>query len=68
MTGPDEYTALVDNNVFTNLMAARNLRAAADVATQHTDRAAELGVDEREIGRGVRRPTAWSCRSTTSSA
>ena len=26
MTGPDEYTALVDNNVFTNLMAARNLR------------------------------------------
>ena len=25
VTGPDEYTALVDNNVFTNLMAARNL-------------------------------------------
>ena len=28
VTGPDEYTALIDNNVFTNLMAARNLRAA----------------------------------------
>jgi alpha,alpha-trehalose phosphorylase len=30
VTGPDEYTALVDNNLFTNLMAAANLRAAAD--------------------------------------
>src|SRR3712207_596641 len=29
VTGPDEYTALVDNNVYTNLMAARNLTAAA---------------------------------------
>ena len=29
VTGPDEYTAVVDDNVFTNLMAARNLRAAA---------------------------------------
>ncbi|MGH2586752.1 MAG: glycoside hydrolase family 65 protein [Dehalococcoidia bacterium] len=50
VTGPDEYTALVDNNVFTNLMAARNLRAAADVANRYPQRAAELSVDEREIG------------------
>ncbi|MGE3796286.1 MAG: glycoside hydrolase family 65 protein [Thermomicrobiales bacterium] len=50
VTGPDEYTALVDNNVFTNLMAARNLRTAADVVSRYPDRAAELGVDEREIG------------------
>jgi alpha,alpha-trehalose phosphorylase len=49
VTGPDEYTALVDNNVFTNVMAARNLRAAADVAIRHPQRALELGVDEREI-------------------
>jgi alpha,alpha-trehalose phosphorylase len=49
VTGPDEYTALVDNNVYTNLMAARNLRAAADVAVRHPRRAAELGVDEEEI-------------------
>ncbi len=49
VTGPDEYTALVDNNVYTNLMAARNLRAAADVVTRHPQRALELGVDEREI-------------------
>jgi len=50
VTGPDEYTALVDNNVFTNLMAARNLRAAADVVSRYPDRAAELGVEEREVG------------------
>ncbi len=49
VTGPDEYTALADNNVFTNLMAARNLRAAADAANRYPQRAAELGVAEREI-------------------
>jgi alpha,alpha-trehalose phosphorylase len=49
VTGPDEYTALVDNNVYTNLMAARNLRAAADVAVRHPQRAAELAVDQEEI-------------------
>jgi alpha,alpha-trehalose phosphorylase len=49
VTGPDEYTALVDNNVFTNLMAERNLRAAADVAERHPERAAELDADEAEI-------------------
>jgi alpha,alpha-trehalose phosphorylase len=49
VTGPDEYTALVDNNVFTNLMAARNLGVAADVAVRHPRRAAELGVDDEEI-------------------
>jgi alpha,alpha-trehalose phosphorylase len=49
VTGPDEYTALVDNNVYTNLMAARNLRAAADLANAHPDRAAALDVDQEEI-------------------
>ena len=52
VTGPDEYTALVDNNVFTNLMAARNLRTAADTVSRHPDRAAEHGVDRSEV-------TAW---------
>jgi alpha,alpha-trehalose phosphorylase len=51
VTGPDEYTALVDNNTFTNLMAACNLRAAADAAACCPERAAELGVDEDEIAR-----------------
>jgi alpha,alpha-trehalose phosphorylase len=30
VTGPDEYTAIVNNNYFTNLMARENLRFAAD--------------------------------------
>jgi alpha,alpha-trehalose phosphorylase len=49
VTGPDEYSALVDNNVFTNLMAARNLQAAADVVTRYPREASKLGVDADEI-------------------
>ena len=48
ITGPDEYSAITDNNVFTNLMAARNLRSAADVAERHPDLGALLGVDAEE--------------------
>ncbi|MGD9695789.1 MAG: glycoside hydrolase family 65 protein [Thermoleophilia bacterium] len=49
VTGPDEYTAIVDNNVFTNLMAARNLRNAAAVAERHPAVAGGLGVGAAEI-------------------
>ena len=49
VTGPDEYTALVNNNTFTNLMAARNLRAAADASGRYPERAAELHVGDDEI-------------------
>ena len=49
VTGPDEYSALADNNVFTNLMAARNLRVAADLAGRWKERAGVLGVTEDEI-------------------
>ena len=49
VTGPDEYTALANNNVFTNLMAARNLRSAAEIARRWPIRAAELAVDDDEI-------------------
>jgi alpha,alpha-trehalose phosphorylase len=51
VTGPDEYTALIDNNVYTNLMAARNLRTAAELASRHPQRSAALGVDEDEAAR-----------------
>jgi len=50
VTGPDEYTAIVDNNVYTNVMARRNLREAAALAACHPERAAELGVGDDEIG------------------
>ena len=48
VTGPDEYSALADNNVFTNLMAQRNLLAAVDAIQRHPDRAAQLNVDVEE--------------------
>jgi alpha,alpha-trehalose phosphorylase len=48
VTGPDEYSAIADNNVYTNLMARRNLIAAADIAERQMDRARELGVDTEE--------------------
>jgi alpha,alpha-trehalose phosphorylase len=48
VTGPDEYSAIADNNVYTNLMAQRNLRAAVDAVQRNGDRAAELGVDSEE--------------------
>ncbi|WP_406721826.1 family 65 glycosyl hydrolase [Streptomyces althioticus] len=48
VTGPDEYSAVADDNTYTNLMARANLLAAADVCKRHPDRAAGLGVDEEE--------------------
>jgi alpha,alpha-trehalose phosphorylase len=48
VTGPDEYSAIADNNVYTNLMAERNLREAFKAVGRHPKRAAELGVDEEE--------------------
>ena len=48
VTGPDEYTAVVDDNVYTNLMAQWNLRAAAEWCARHPDEADALGVDPEE--------------------
>jgi alpha,alpha-trehalose phosphorylase len=49
VTGPDEYSAVVDDNVYTNLMAERNLRNAADLAAAHPKEARALGVDDEEM-------------------
>jgi len=48
VTGPDEYSAVKDNNVYTNLMAQQNLAAAADLAAKLPDAARELGVTTEE--------------------
>jgi alpha,alpha-trehalose phosphorylase len=48
VTGPDEYSAIADNNVYTNLLAQRNLRAAADAVARHPRHAAALGADLEE--------------------
>ncbi|HEX6325246.1 MAG TPA: glycosyl hydrolase family 65 protein [Jiangellaceae bacterium] len=49
VTGPDEYSAVLNDNIYTNLMAQRNLLGAADMATRHPDVAGDLGVDQAEI-------------------
>ena len=49
VTGPDEYSALADNNLYTNLMAQRNLIAAADAVERHKRVARRLKVTRAEI-------------------
>jgi alpha,alpha-trehalose phosphorylase len=51
VTGPDEYSALADNNVYTNLMAQQNLRCAAETAERYPAAARTLGVEREEIAR-----------------
>jgi alpha,alpha-trehalose phosphorylase len=48
VTGPDEYSAIADNNVYTNLMAQQNLSAAADVVARQPGVADRLGVSDEE--------------------
>jgi alpha,alpha-trehalose phosphorylase len=48
VTGPDEYSAIADNNIYTNLMAQRNLRGAVEMSERHAERAGELAIDEEE--------------------
>jgi alpha,alpha-trehalose phosphorylase len=48
VTGPDEYSAIADDNIYTNLMAQTNLLAAADAAKRYPDRACEIGVSDQE--------------------
>jgi len=56
VTGPDEYNALVDNNAYTNLMAATNMAFAAEVldlmrsgaADKYEALAGKIGLGENE--------------------
>ncbi len=60
VTGPDEYSAVVDNNAYTNLMAAENLTAASEaVELLHL---ADPGAHDRLITRlkvGPGEPAEW---------
>src|SRR5262249_51362653 len=49
VTGPDEYSAVADNNVYTNLMARRNLVGAATACVRHPDKARSIGVTPEEM-------------------
>jgi alpha,alpha-trehalose phosphorylase len=48
VTGPDEYSAVKDNNIYTNLMAQHNLLCAASLAEKLATPAAEFGVTSEE--------------------
>ncbi|MFT4085744.1 MAG: glycosyl hydrolase family 65 protein [Gordonia sp. (in: high G+C Gram-positive bacteria)] len=48
ITGPDEYTAIVNNNVFTNLAAQQALRDAVTVVHRQPAVARDLGVTDEE--------------------
>ena len=62
VTGPDEYTALVNNNGYTNLMARANLRYAAQLAAELSAEAPDtwsaltssIGLDVAEVGEWTR--------------
>jgi alpha,alpha-trehalose phosphorylase len=49
VTGPDEYSAIADDNVFTNLMARRNFLGAVAACQRHQDRAQLLCVTPEEM-------------------
>jgi alpha,alpha-trehalose phosphorylase len=49
VTGPDEYSAIVDDNIYTNVMAARNLRDAADAVERWPADAEHVQVSPAEI-------------------
>jgi alpha,alpha-trehalose phosphorylase len=51
VTGPDEYSPLVDNNLYTNLMAQANLRAAADAMTIPYDEQLGIHLQDEDFAR-----------------
>lgn len=60
VTGPDEYTTVVNDNLFTNVMARHNLRYAARVVQEiaEVDQAAYDALVER-TGLDAGEPEAW---------
>ena len=53
VTGPDEYSAVVDDNAYTNAMAARNLRFAAQLADDSFHSAFDIPATEIENWRRI---------------
>ncbi len=60
VTGPDEYTALVDDNAYTNAMARMNLRYACEVvARMQEERPEQFETLARSVGLDPGEPEAW---------
>lgn len=60
VTGPDEYTALVNNNYYTNVMAQMHLQFAADIATSmQRDNPARFAELAQTISLDADEPQQW---------
>jgi alpha,alpha-trehalose phosphorylase len=60
VTGPDEYTTVVDNNLYTNVMAAHNLRSAFDwVERLRNDSPADYREMVEKTTLGPEEPARW---------
>ena len=60
VTGPDEYTTVVNDNLFTNVMARYNLRFAARVVREMADNAPrEYAAMAQRLGLGEGEADAW---------
>ncbi|HIY92338.1 MAG TPA: glycoside hydrolase family 65 protein, partial [Candidatus Companilactobacillus pullicola] len=51
VTGPDEYSAIVNNNYYTNRMAKFNLAFAIKLIMDFPEEAKRLGVDKNELNK-----------------
>ena len=60
VTGPDEYSAIADDNLYTNVMAQQNLESAAELSERYEEAAAALGVTAEERAGWRRAATAMS--------
>lgn len=61
VTGPDEYSCLVDNNYYTNLMSAKNLSLAAEAyRLLEKEDPGFLSLLCRRIGLGAGEAEAWA--------
>ena len=61
VTGPDEYTTVVNNNTYTNLMARQNLRyAAATLEALREERPERFAALAHETGLEISEIEAWT--------
>ncbi|HQF72878.1 MAG TPA: glycosyl hydrolase family 65 protein [Treponemataceae bacterium] len=66
VTGPDEYTCLVNNNYYTNAMAQQNLRFAYQVHTLMENRKPEaLNELSKKIALSPDEPETWNLAAET---
>jgi beta-phosphoglucomutase len=66
VTGPDEYTALVNNNLYTNMMARENLLVALQTVEElHAEQPAVLQRIAGKIGLTEEEPAAWKRAAET---